>query len=144
MLGSVINTVIGAGIKVGANLLNFWLEQKKQTQLALVARDSEMLKALIENQNRRADDNFVKTTRRVLFMSITFTMCFLMIYYAMNPHITYDVLMPKGEGSKMGLWAWVSGSNDWVQVKLTGGLMLTSFMDLCFMVVGFYAIPSKK
>ena len=144
MLGSVINTVIGAGIKVGANLLNFWLEQKKQTQLALVARDSEMLKALIENQNRRADDNFVKTTRRVLFMSITFTMCFLMIYHAMNPHITYDVLMPKGEGSKMGLWAWVSGSNDWVQVKLTGGLMLTSFMDLCFMVVGFYAIPSKK
>jgi len=31
-----------------------------------------------------------------------------------------------------------------VQVQLTGGLMLASFMDLCFMVIGFYAIPSKK
>ena len=144
MFGSVMNTVIGAGIKVGANLLNYWLEQKKQDQMILAARDSEMLKALIENQNKRADDPFVKVTRRVLFMSITFTMCFLMIYYAMNPYIAYDVLVPKGEGSRLGMFSWILGGSDWVQVKLTGGLMLASFMDLCFMVIGFYAIPSKK
>jgi hypothetical protein len=144
MFGSVMNTVIGAGIKVGANLLNYWLEQKKQDQMILAARDSEMLKALIENQNKRADDPFVKVTRRVLFMSITFTMCFLMIYYAMNPYIAYDVLVPKGEGARLGMFSWILGGSDWVQVKLTGGLMLASFMDLCFMVIGFYAIPSKK
>jgi hypothetical protein len=144
MFGSIMNTVIGAGIKVGANLLNYWLEQKKQDQMILAARDSEMLKALIENQNKRADDPFVKVTRRVLFMSITFTMCFLMIYYAMNPYISYDVLMPKGEGARLGIFSWIFGGEDWVQVKLTGGLMLASFMDLCFMVIGFYAIPSKK
>ena len=144
MFGSIMNTVIGAGIKVGANLLNYWLEQKKQDQMILAARDSAMLKALIDNQNKRADEPFVKVTRRILFMSITFTMCFLMIYYAMNPYITYDVLMPKGEGSILGLLSWLFGGQDWVQVKLTGGLMLASFMDLCFMVIGFYAIPSKK
>ena len=144
MLGSIMNTVMGAGIKVGANLLNYWLEQKRQDQMILAARDSEMLKALIENQNRRADDKFVKVTRRILFMSITFTMCFLMIYYAMNPHIVYDVLMPKGDGSKFGITSWIFGGTDWVQVQLTGGLMLTAFLALCFMVVGFYAIPSKK
>jgi hypothetical protein len=144
MLGSIMNTVIGAGIKVGANLLNYWLEQKKQDQMILAARDGEMLKALIENQNKRADDPFVKVTRRILFMSITFTMCFLMIYYAINPHITYDVLMPKGENSSLGIWSWIFGGKDWVQVQLTGGLMLSAFMDLCFMVVGFYAIPSKR
>ena len=144
MLGSIMNTVMGAGIKLGANLLNYWLEQKKQDQMILAARDSEMLKALIENQNKRADDSFVKVTRRILFLSITLTMCFLMIYYAMNPHISYDVLMPKGESSKLGILTWLFGGNDWVQVKLTGGLMLSAFMDLCFMVVGFYAIPSKK
>lgn len=144
MLGSIMNTVIGAGIKLGANLLNYWLEQKRQDQMILAARDSEMLKALIENQNKRADDAFVKVTRRILFMSITFTMCFLMIYYAMNPHISYDVLIPKGENARLGIWTWFFGGNDWVQVKLTGGLMLSAFMDLCFMVVGFYAIPSKK
>jgi hypothetical protein len=144
MLGSIMNTVIGAGIKVGANLINYWLEQKRQDQMILAARDAEMLKALIDNQNKRADDPFVKTTRRILFMSITFTMCFLMIYYAMNPYITYDVLMPKGENARWSIFSWVFGGTDWVQVQLTGGLMLASFMDLCFMVIGFYAIPSKK
>ena len=144
MFGSIMNTAIGAGIKVGSNLINFWLEQKRQDQMLLAARDNEMLKALIANQNARADDPFVKVTRRILFMSITFTMCFLMIYYAMNPHITYDVLMPRGDNAKWGLFSWVFGGNDWEQVKLTGGLMLASFMDLCFMVVGFYAVPSKR
>ena len=144
MFGSIMNTVIGASIKVGANLINFWLEQKKQDQMMLAARDQETLKALIDNQNKRADDPFVKTTRRILFMSITFTMCFLMIYYAMNPYITYDVIMPKGEGSKFGIFTWIFGGSNWVQVQLTGGLLLASFMDLCFMVIGFYAIPSKK
>jgi len=139
-----MNTVMGAGIKVGANLLNFWLEQKRQDQMILAARDGEMLSALIENQSKRADDKFVKVTRRILFMSITFTMCFLMIYYAMNPHIVYDVIVPKGENFKLGIFSWIFGGKDWEQVQLTGGLMLSAFMDLCFMVVGFYAIPSSK
>ena len=112
--------------------------------MILAARDGEMLSALIENQSKRADDKFVKVTRRILFMSITFTMCFLMIYYAMNPHIVYDVIVPKGENFKLGIFSWIFGGKDWEQVQLTGGLMLSAFMDLCFMVVGFYAIPSSK
>ena len=143
-MGPVLNTIIGAGIKLGANLINYWLEQKRQDQMVLAARDNEMLKALIENQSNQASDGFVKVTRRVLFLSITFTMCFLMIYYAMNPHISYDVIIPKGDGAKWGIFSWLFGGKEWVQVRLTGGLMLTSFMDLCFMVIGFYAIPSRS
>ena len=44
-MGPVLNTIIGAGIKLGANLINFWLEQKKQDQMALAARDAAMLDA---------------------------------------------------------------------------------------------------
>lgn len=143
-MGPVINTIIGAGIKLGANLVNFWLEQKKQDQLALAARDEKMLDALIKSQNSQAKDPFVKVTRRILFMSITFTMCFLMIYYALNPHITYNVIVPKGEGAKWGFFGWIFGGEEWQVVQMSGGLMLASFMDLCFMVVGFYAIPSKR
>jgi hypothetical protein len=140
-MGPVLNTIIGAAIKVGANLLNYWLEQKRQDQMILSARDSGMLKALIDNQSKTALDPFVKVTRRILFLTITFTMCFLMIYYAMNPNITYDVIIDKPSGG--GVFSWFFGSPDWHQVNLTGGLMLSSFMDLCFMVVGFYAIPSR-
>ena len=143
-MGPVINTVIGAGIKMVCNLINAWLEQKRQDQMLLAARDSEIVRAMLENQIKQASDPFVKVTRRVLFMSITFTLCFLMIFYALNPNITYDVIVPRGEGYTGGLFSWVVGSREWDVVQMTGGLLLTSFMDLCFMVVGFYAIPSKR
>lgn len=144
MMGPILNTILGAGIKIGANLVNAWLEQKRQDQLALAARDQETLKALIENQKAQASDGFVQATRRVLFLSITFTLCYLMVYYAHNPEISYDMIVPKGDNARWGIFSWFLGGTDFHVVTLTGGLMLSSFMDLCFMVVGFYAIPSKK
>ena len=143
-MGPILNTIIGAGIKLGCNLINAWLEQKRQDQMMLAARDNEMLKAMIQNQATQAKDPFVKVTRRILFMSITFTMCFLMIYYALNPEISYTLIVPKGDSGRLGFFSWIFGGEDWKVVELTGGLMLASFMDLCFMVVGFYAIPSKR
>lgn len=143
-MGPILNTIIGAGIKLGCNLINSWLEQKRQDQMILAARDNEMLQAMIDNQAKQASDPFVKITRRVLFMSITFTMCYLMIFYAHNPDISYEIIVPKGENARWGFFSWILGGKEWEVVRLTGGLMLSSFMDLCFMVVGFYAIPSKK
>ena len=62
-----MNTVMGAGIKLGANLINFWLEQKRHDQMMIAARDNEMLKALIANQNKQASDPFVKVTEKFYF-----------------------------------------------------------------------------
>lgn len=143
MGSAVVSAAIGAGIKLLVNVVNFWLEQRRQNQLLLAAKDDKFIQAMVANQANTAQDGFVKATRRVLFMTITFTLCFLMIYYATNPHIEYDVVVPNGEGSRWGLLSWFTGGKDWTVVKLSGGLLLTSFMDLCFMVVGFYAVPSK-
>lgn len=143
-MGPILNTVIGAAIKLGSILIVNWLEQKRQDQLMLAARDDAMMQAILDNQIQQAKDPFVKVTRRILFLIITFTMCYLMVYYAHNPQITYDVIVPKGDGAKWGFFSWVFGAEEWKVVQLTGGLMLSSFMDLCFMVVGFYAIPSKR
>jgi hypothetical protein len=143
-MGPILNTILGAGIKLAANLVNAWLEQKRQDQLMLAARDQSMMDALLKNQSEQAKDPFVKITRRILFMSITFTMCYLMLFYAMNPEISYQIIVPKGDGARFGIFSWIAGGNDWEIVTLTGGLLLSSFMDLCFMVVGFYAIPSKR
>ncbi len=143
-MGAILNTILGAAIKLGCNLINAWLEHRQQNQLLMAARDKSIIDAVLKNQQEQANDPFVKITRRILFMSITFTMCFLMVYYAINPHISYDVLVPKGEGARWGIFSWVFGANDWEMVSMTGGLLLSSFMDLCFMVVGFYAVPSKR
>ena len=141
--GAIINTAIGAGIKLGAILINAWLESKKQTQMILAARDDQAFKALAANQANQAKDPFVKVTRRVLFLTITFTLCYMMIYYAMNPGIEYDVLVPIKNGST-GIISWILGTNEYEVVRLTGGLLLMSFMELAFMVMGFYAVPSPK
>lgn len=143
-MGPILNTIIGAGIKLACNLINAWLEHRRHNQILLAARDNEMLKALVSNQSEQASDSFVKVTRRVLFMSITFTMCYLMVYYAHNPEITYDLIVPKGENARWGFFSYLFGAKEWEVVQMTGGLMLSSFMDLCFMVIGFYAIPSKR
>jgi hypothetical protein len=143
-MGAILNTILGAGIKIGANILNAWLEQKRQDQLMLAARDEKMVDAAIKSQEAQAKDPFVKITRRILFMSITFTLCYLMLFYAHNPSISYDVIVPKGENTRWGLLSWLFGGEDFHVVRLTGGLMLSSFLDLCFMVVGFYAIPSRR
>ena len=143
-MGPILNTIIGAGIKLGVNLINSWLEQKRQDQMLLAERNDKMLDSLLDNQKRQASDPFVQMTRRILFMSITFTLCFLMIYYATNPGITYDVIVPKGESARWGILSWLFGGKDRELVQMTGGLLLTSFFDLCFMVIGFYAVPSKS
>lgn len=143
-MGPIINTIIGAGMKLGVNLLNYWLEQRSRDQMILAARDDKMLQSLLDNQKTQAGDPFVQITRRVLFLTITFTLCYLMVYYAMNPSITYDVIVPKGDGARWGVLSWIFGGRDWELVQMTGGLLLTSFFDLCFMVIGFYAVPSKR
>ena len=142
MIGPVINTIIGAGIKLGCNLLNHWLEQKKLESQYLHARDDKILQLVAEQNKDTRTDPFVKITRRILFMSLTFTYCFLMIYYALNPNIQYEVLVPNG--SSGGIFGWFAGADKYDTVTLTGGLLLMTFTDLIFMVVGFYSMPSKR
>ena len=103
-MGPVLNTIIGAGIKVACTLINSWLEQKRQDQMLLAARDNEMYKVMLEFQMRQASDHFVKVSRRVLFMAITFTMCYLMIFYAHNPDISYEIIVPKGRECPLGIF----------------------------------------
>lgn len=143
MFSAVFNVLLGAGVKLLVNVVNFWLEQKRQNQLLLAARDEKMIDAMLANQKSQANNPFVQSTRRVLFLCLTLTLCYMMLYYATNPHIVYDVIVPRGEDTKYGLLSWITGSEDWVTVQLSGGLLLSAFVDLCFMVVGFYAVPSK-
>ena len=58
-MGPIFNTILGAGIKLAANLVNSWLEQKRQDQMMLAARDEKMMEAMLENQLNQAKDPFV-------------------------------------------------------------------------------------
>ena len=142
MFGPIFSTILGCGIKLVANLVNFWIEQKRMDRQLLAARDKEVLALIVQNQNEQAKDPFVKVSRRILFLTLTFTYCYLMIFYAFNPDISYDILKPVD--SSGGFFSWFVGDQEWQRVTLTGGLLLASFVDLMFMVIGFYSIPSKR
>ena len=141
---AIINTAIGAGLKLGAVLVSAWLDNKRQTQMLLAARDQHMIQALVDNQQAQANNPFVQVTRRVLFLMITLTLCYLMIYYAMNPDIKYDVIMPINTNNGAGIVSWIFGTKQFEVVTLTGGLLLMNFMDLAFLVIGFYAVPNRR
>jgi hypothetical protein len=141
-MGPIVNTIIGCGIKIGANLVNAWIDQKRMDRQLLAAQDQKALEFIAKNQNEQAKDPFVKVTRRVLFLALTFTYCFLMVYYALNPDIKYEILVPTGES--WGIFGWFAGEPKFEKFTLTGGLLLMTFTDLIFMVVGFYSIPSKR
>ena len=55
-VGPIINTIIGAGIKLGSILITNWLEQKRQDQLMLAARDQAMVDAMLKNQLEQAKE----------------------------------------------------------------------------------------
>jgi hypothetical protein len=142
MFGSVFNTILGAGIKLLANIVNAWIEQKMVDRQLMAARDEKFMQLIADSQKETRSDPFVKTTRRMLFMALTATYCYLMIFYAINPDISYTVVKPAD--STGGILSWFFGDVEWVTFELTGGLLLASFVDLMFMVIGFYAIPSSK
>ena len=49
MFGSVLNTLIGAGIKLGANVINAWIEQRMVDRQLMAARDEDFI-ALFQKQ----------------------------------------------------------------------------------------------
>ena len=142
MLGSVLNVLLGAGVKLGANIINAWIEQKMVDRQLMAARDEKVMQMIADSQKETRSDPFVKVTRRLLFLTLTLTYCYLMVFYAMNPQISYDVIKPANPSG--GISSWFFGDHQWVTFKLTGGLLLASFVDLMFMVIGFYAIPNSK
>ena len=145
MIGAVTNVAIGAGIKLGVNVVNQYLAGKREERQLLHARSDNQLKAHQEFVTAQAKDPFVKVTRRMLFFMLTGTYCWLLIYYALKPDISYEVLVPmtSGEG---GIFSWILGARGKIgyqPVTMTGGLLLWQFQHIIQLIIGFYCVPSK-
>ncbi len=117
MFGSVLNTVLGAGIKLAANLINAWIAHKMVDRQLMAASTDQIMQMIAESQKETRSDPFVKTTRRMLFMALTATYCYLMLFYAMNPDITYEIVKPINPSG--GILSWFFGDAEWVTFELT-------------------------
>lgn len=136
--GPIISTLMGAGLKLVSNLVLGFIESRQQKEAASREFDSNKLKAIQSLQGTAF--SLSKYIRPFVTVAFVGTYCYLMVYYAHNSEIEYSVMVPK----EPGIFAWIWGSKEQVQQTLTGGLMLASFVDLVFMVAGFYYMPSKR
>ena len=144
-MGAVTNVAIGAGIKLGVNVVNQFLAAKREERQMLHAKDAQQLKAHQDFVNQQAKDPFVKVTRRLLFIMLTGTYCFLLVYYALRPDIEYQVLVPLANGES-SIISWLLGSRarpDMEPITLSGGLLLWQFQHVIQLIIGFYCVPSK-
>ena len=139
-LGPVTSTLIGAGVKLGANVVNSWLNSKDRQQELVAAERARLIDEQTKIIAANAKDPFVQMSRRVLFMALTFTFCWLIIYFATRPEIDWSV--PTGEGGKLSFFSFVFGAKS--GTIHAGALLVSSFVDLMFMVIGVYALRSNR
>lgn len=139
-MGPVVSTLMGAGVKLGANVVNSWLASRARQQELLAADRARVLEQQTKLIEKTASDPFVQFSRRVLFMALTFTFCWLIIYFATRPDV--DWMVATGDGGKLSLFSYIFGSK--AGTVHAGALLVTSFIDLMFMVIGFYAIKSNR
>jgi hypothetical protein len=145
MLGSAVtNIAVGAGIKLVSNIVNGWIERKGAADRNSALKDAEVRKVQAEIARENAKDPFVQLTRRVLFCMLTATYCYMVIYYGKNPHISFDIIVPKKDLSG-GIMSFLFGSGkEFHVVTISGGLLLHSFTEIMSTIVGFYAVPRGR
>ena len=139
-MGPVVSTLMGAGVKLLANVINSWLAGRARQQELLSADRARVIEAQSRLIEKNAKDPFVQFSRRVPFMALTFTFCWLIIYFATRPDV--DWMVATGEGGRMSLFSFIFGAKG--ATVHAGALLVTSFIDLMFMVIGFYAIKSNR
>ena len=87
----------------------------------------------LKTSESRLKTLLLKLHAEYYFLSITFTMCYLMVYYAHNPQITYDIIVPKGDGAKWGFF-----QLDFWRRGLEGGSAYRGFNARVFYGLVFY------
>lgn len=128
--------VLGSVLKMVSNYINHSMQQKTERQQHDNAQDAEILKARIALAKENNKDIWGKVSRTAIFIMIIGTFCYLMIHYAMHPEIQYEILVPGKEH--------FFNPSGWKVFKLSGGFLAWQCVELCFLVVGFFCVPSKR
>ena len=140
--GPILNTIIGAGIKLVANGFNAWIERSNRNQELLGAEQAKRLEDQTSLVRENAKDPFVQFSRRVLFMALTFTFCWIVIYFVRHPDVDWMVYAGEESGRRFSMFSYIFGSKG--KTVHAGALLVTAFIDLMFMVIGFYSIKSNR
>lgn len=134
--GPVGATAAGACLK----LLNTWVQGKIEKQQMEAAREEKILNTWAKSQIAITKDRQSKTTRRWVFWMLTATYCFVFVWFTIFPETTIITL----GGHSSGWITSIFGGGTDKLVTVTGGHIVVAGLELIFMVVGFFALPSRR
>lgn len=129
-------TALGAVLK----LVNTWLQGRIEKAQAEAARDEKILQVWAEAQKAISLDKFSKWTRRGVFWMLVGTYCFVFVWFTLYPETPIITVGGHHPGWLTGIFG---GGTDKL-ITLTGGHVVVAGLELIFMVVGFFAMPSRR
>ena len=140
ILGMLGNVITGGALKMGANLLNGWMETRHLHKMAIVNADNERIKMLQDGKAK--PDNFTKHTRRFLAMLMLSVFCYVVLHHVVfQPDLSYRILIPSDPGFFQG---WFGATAQEETITVSAGSLLWRYFNLIEVIVGFYFVPSKR
>jgi hypothetical protein len=133
--------VIGAAIKLVANLLNIWQQseqEKRNERIALAGKQAELLAARPDPNN-----SFVSYTRRVLAWGVCFTFCAVVLLWACFPG--YPILAKGGTGGgevNLFLFHWTTSRD--LGIDYTTGAFVWQIVPFMSMILMTYFTPDLR
>jgi len=139
-MGALLNIAGGAGLKILSSFINGWLANKREKQVFTGKMDEKRLDYQMKIIMATNKDIYVKVSRSIIFIGLVGTYCFAVTWSIINPDFHYDLVFPKSKG----IFAFLFGAQDQTKLTLDGGMMVWKFTELIEVIVGFFAIPSKR
>lgn len=135
------------------DLISGWFKTKRENEAARtereIARQRGDTAAYRQRLTLGSDDpshyGFVLWTRRLLALSVTWTVCYIAILWAHNPGRTITTFDPDPSGNFSLLWglvAWPVGAQETVVVST--GAIVWGLLNLMGFILGMYFTPSGK
>ena len=103
-------------------------------------REAAIVNAWSKNARDINKDAFSKMTRRWVFWPIVWTFCGILGWFAYDPTIEIITI----GGQEPGFFPRLFKGSSETLITLTGGHVILVALDSLFMIVGFYALPSKR
>jgi uncharacterized membrane protein len=103
-------------------------------------RDKAVLDVWARSMAAQQKDPYTKRTRRYVFWSLIWTYCFIFIWFALHPEVPIITIGAHTTGWITSIFG---GASDKL-ITITGGHIVIAGLELIFMVVGFFAMPSRR
>jgi len=129
-------TALGAVLK----LFNTWVQGRIEKQQMEAAREEKILNTWARSQTAISKDRQSKTTRRWVFWMLTATYCFVFVWFTLYPETPIITV----GGHSAGWVTAIFGGGTEKLITITGGHVVVAGLELMFMVIGFFAMPSRR